>query len=309
MPKENNILITTSSFDESGHGALEQLRGCGFSVTHNPHGRRLTEAEVSELIGKVRPVGIIAGLEPLTEKVLKGAEGLKAVSRLGTGMDNVDLAAAQSLNIGVSNTPDAPAQAVAELTVGLMIASLRSIPAGDAAIRAGRWERGKGRLLGEQTVGIIGCGRIGKAVADILRGVGAKIIGFDPHLAECADIELVDWDTLLAKADIITLHIPLSQETKKIINEDSLDKMKSGAIIVNASRGGIVDESALYGALKEGRVAGACLDCFEEEPYAGELRELPQVICTPHIGSYTIETRIKMEQEAVENLLAALGEV
>lgn len=304
----SNILITTSSFGEHDAASLEELRERGFSVTLNPHRRRLTEEEVLGLIESSLPVGMIAGLEPLTERVLKKAEGLKAISRLGVGMDNVDLAAARALNISVTNTPDAPSRAVAELAVGLMIAFLRKIPASDAAVRGDKWKRAEGRLLAEQTVGIVGCGRIGATVAQLLRGFGSRVIGFDPYRKENASIHLVDWETLLAESDIITLHVPLSDETRGIIGAESLGKMKRRAIIVNTSRGGIVDEEALYSALTEGRIGGACLDCFEEEPYSGELRTLSTVICTPHIGSYTIETRVRMEREAVGNLLSALSE-
>lgn len=302
----DKILITTSSFGRGDKAGLNALRENDFEPVLNPYGRRLSESEVSGLLQEVRPVGMVAGVEPLTAAVLGGAPGLRVVSRCGIGLDTVDLDAAASLGISVYNTPDAPTPAVAELTVGLMMDLVRAISAVDASIRRGEWYRPEGRLLGAMTVGIVGCGRIGGAVANILRSFGSRVIGCDPALKEHAVIEIRDFDEVLAQSDLVTLHVPFAPETKKLMNRDALGRLRRGAFLVNASRGGLVDESALAEALNNGQLAGAAVDCFDEEPYMGPLRDCANTVLTAHIGSYARESRTRMENEAVNNLLVAL---
>jgi len=302
----DTVLITTSSFGREDNTPLTMIAKCGFEPVLNPFGRKLTEEEVIQLFHKYKPIAMIAGVEPLTDRVLKNAEGLKVISRCGIGLDNVDIDAARKLGIVVTNTPDAPTQAVAELTVGLILAVLRNVPHMDRALRDGKWERPMGTLLSEKTVGIIGCGRIGSAVARLLKGFNCNLIGFDPFLSYHPEIHLTTLEKLLTTAEIITIHVPYSNSVHYFINEDKLKLMRPTAILVNTSRGGLVDENALYRVLKEKRIAGACLDCYEQEPYSGPLRELSNVVLSAHVGSYAREARIKMEIEAVDNLLNAL---
>ncbi len=304
----DRILITTASFGVDDSSALACLRDEGYDVVLNPHGRKLTEEEVRGLLLEVGPVGIVAGLEPLTAKVLQGAGRLRVISRCGVGMDNVDLGTARRGGITVLCTPDGPVQAVAELTVGLMLAGLRHIARVDRSIRAGKWERPMGRLLGEQTVGVVGCGRIGSAVARLLASFGSRLIGSDPSLQEHPDITLTPLDGLLRESDVVTLHVPYDENTHHMINDQSIGKMKPTALLVNTARAGIIDEQALLETIQSGRLAGACIDTFSEEPYSGPLAGLPQVVLTSHIGSYAREARVKMESQAVQNLLAALKE-
>lgn len=297
------VLVTTSSFAVQDPGPLNRLKAKGLQVVLNPFQRKLSEPEVSDLIKTHGPVGIIAGVEPLTRAALTSSENLKIVSRCGIGMDSVDLEAARELGITVTNTPDAPTVPVAELTIGLILALLRGITTSDAGIRQGKWIRPMGHLLQDKTVGIIGCGRIGSRVAKLLSAFRCKVLGYDPAALESDYFESANLDELLAQADIVTLHLPYSDKTRHIINTSHLRAMKKGAFLINASRGGLVDEQALCACLQGGHIAGAALDSFEQEPYNGPLIDFENVILTGHIGSYAREGRVFMEEQAVDNLL------
>jgi D-3-phosphoglycerate dehydrogenase len=302
----NKILVTTSSFAKQSPHLLLQLSEKGFEIVFNPFGRSLSEKEVANLIKEYKPVGIIAGVEPLTMEVLSNADGLRVISRCGIGLDSVDLEAARKLGIAVTNTPDAPTIPVAELTLGLILALLRGIPASDAGIRNGKWFRPMGQLLHGKTVGIIGCGRIGKCVANLLSVFGCRLLGYDPVVSSAGILKLVSLDRLLSESDIITLHLPYTEKTHHIIDEPLMRSMKKGAFVVNAARGGLIDEQALFKCLQDGQLRGAALDCFKQEPYIGPLKEMGNVVLTGHIGSYAKEGRAQMEEQAVNNLLQEL---
>ncbi|MBY0474802.1 MAG: phosphoglycerate dehydrogenase [Nitrosomonas sp.] len=302
----NTLIISTSSFDIDNNPPLQQLLQKGMRIITNPHRRKLTEDEIIELL-KDGPIGLIAGIEPLTERVFQAAPSLKVISRCGTGLDSVDLTAAKNRGIAVLNTPEAPAQAVAELTLGYILNLLRQISAIDQAVRKGEWPRTQGRLLAAQTVGIIGLGHIGRRVARLCQAFEATVIAHDPYAAQVPDgVTLLPLEQLLTKADIITLHLPYSPSTHHLLNTQALAAMKPEAIIINAARGGLVDESALADALKSGKVSAAALDVFEHEPYQGALLELNNIIVTSHVGSLARESRRLMEIEAAENLLQGL---
>lgn len=251
--------------------------------------------------------GLIAGTEILARKVLSNATRLKVISRCGTGLDNVDLEAAAELGIHVCNTPDAHVDAVAELTLAGILNVLRRITYADRAIRHGEWEKPMGGLLRGKTVGIIGLGRIGKALVKLLHPFEVMILANDPcqdkAFAQQYSVRYFPLNNLLAKADIITIHLSYSSDIHHLLDRSRLALMKPGAILVNCARGGLVDEQPLYEFLKENKLAGAYLDTFEQEPYRGPLTELQNVVFTPHIGSYAAECRLRMETEAVENLL------
>jgi len=301
------VLITTSTFNLDNFEQLELLNKAQIEVKLNPFATRLTEDQAIDLLG-TNTIGLIAGLEPLTEKVLTSAKSLKVIARVGTGLDSVDLVAAKKLGITVLNTPDAPTQAVAELTLGHILGLLRNIPMADRQIRNGVWKGLMGSLLQTKTVGIIGFGRIGKRVAALLSAFGAKVIISD-ELTTSTEYLNVGLDELCAKSDVITLHLPYNDLTHHLINEKQLNLMKKGSYFVNISRGGLVDEDALLAALKSGRIAGAALDCFEHEPYDGELRNFDNVQITAHMGSYARETRDLMEREASQLLVDAFKEI
>ncbi len=299
------ILITTSSFDLETP-EIKALEAAGYEVILNPHKRRLTESEVAQLLTP-DITGMIAGVEPLTRNVIEGASGLKVISRCGTGLDSVDMEAAAARGIEVCNTPDAPAKAVAELAVGLIFSLMRMIPLQDRAIRNGEWERPMGRLLSEQTLGLVGFGRIGKLVASHLKPLGCEIIFYDPYAKGDGLAQYLALDALLERADIVSLHMPATDETRDMVNADFLGQMKPGSYLVNTARGELVDEEALVSALESGHLAGAALDVYKDEPYKGPLTSLSNVILSAHTGSYAKETRAQQEAEAARNLLAALG--
>lgn len=303
-----DIIISTSSFNVDDNPGIDRLRAAGLSIATNPFGRKLTEAEIGDLLTD-SVVGLLAGVEPLTAQVLTNARRLTVVSRLGVGLDSVDQEAAAKRNISVFSTPDAPVDAVVEMTLGLMLATLRQIPAADRQVRAGDWPRLKGRLLKSRTVGILGLGRIGSRVASLCAAFGAEVVAHDPIAADTAStVSRLELRDLLAQADIVSLHMPYSAATHHVINGESLAAMKPGAILINTARGNLVDEKALLEALQSGQLAGAGLDVFETEPYTGPLRDLSQVVLTPHLASSAIESRRQMECEAAENLYAGLCE-
>ena len=302
----NTFVISTSSFDTDNNAAIQRLINAGLQPVMNPYGRRLTEDEAATLLNN-DVVGMIAGVEPLTVRVIQSATNLKVISRCGTGMDSVDLTAAKSLGIAVLNTPEAPAQAVAELTLGLMLAALRRICQTDRLVRAGEWPRTQGGLLAAQTVGIIGLGHIGKRVAKLCQAFEATVVAYDPYVTQApADITIVPMTQLLETADIISLHTPYSPDLHHLIDAQALARMKSGAIVINAARGGLIDENALKDALDSGRLSAAALDAFEQEPYQGSLLKYDNLILSSHVGSLAREARQRMELEAAENLLNGL---
>ncbi|HEX5910258.1 MAG TPA: phosphoglycerate dehydrogenase [Thermoleophilaceae bacterium] len=302
------VLLSVSSFGAGGDQDRRKLEDAGMEVLDNPHGRRLTRDEIGELIGDVH--ALVAGTEPLDLPVLEQASRLRVISRVGVGLENVDLNAARSLGIVVRNTPDAVTDPVAELTLAGMLSLLRHIGEMDRALRAGSWERKMGGLLRGKTVGIVGLGRIGRRLTELLAPFEVTVLASDRAPDQRVAGELgatyVELDELLERSDIVTLHVP--GMTRPLIGADELARMQPHALLVNASRGGLVDEDALLAALHEGRLAGAYVDTFVDEPYTGPLTELEQVLVTPHAGSYAREARARMESEAVDNLLGALEE-
>ncbi len=288
------ILITTSSFGKADQEPLEKLKRSGFEIIQNPYGRKITPEELRQLLPGV--VGLIAGTETIDKETLKNS-GLKVISRVGVGMDGIDLEAAKELNIVVKNTPDAPTIAVAELALAGILSLLRQIPQMNQEVHQKVWDSKMGVQLTGKTILIVGFGRIGRHLAKLLEPFRVKLVAVDSTLP---GISLKEW---LPEADIVCLHISGSQQ---ILGQEEFSLMKKGVFVLNASRGGVVNEADLVEALKEGKVAGAWLDVFIKEPYAGPLTEFPQVIMTPHIGSNTKESRAQMEKEAVDNLLSAL---
>lgn len=295
------VAITTTSFAKSDTRPVEMLKRAGLDIAVNDLGRKLSKDETVSLCRGC--VAILAGTENYDKDVLVKLAGLKIISRCGVGMENIDLKAAGELGIEVVNTPSGPTAAVAELTVALVLDLLRKISFMDRQIRSGGWEKVMGNLLSGKDVGIIGFGRIGQKVASLLEPFGCKIMYTDIVQGAAKNHNNVPLTELLKNSDIVTLHV---SSNRMLIGEKELKSMKKGALIINMSRGEVVDENALYMALKDGHIGGAALDVFSKEPYAGPLKELDNVVLTPHIGSYASESRVGMEIEAVENLLKCL---
>jgi D-3-phosphoglycerate dehydrogenase len=259
----------------------------------------------------------IAGFEGLairsatkvSAKILDRAAKLKVIGRAGIGVDNVDIPAATARGVIVMNTPFGNSITTAEHAISLMLALARQIPEADASTRAGRWEKNKfmGVEIFGKTLGVIGCGNIGSIVADRAIGLKMKVIAYDPFLsperAMNLGVEKVELDELFKRADIVTLHTPLTEKTKNIIDAGALDKMKKGVRVINCARGGLVDEAALYEALKSGKVAGAAFDVFVEEPATqNPLFGLPNVVCTPHVGASTTEAQENVALQIAEQM-------
>ncbi len=240
---------------------------------------------------------VVRSATKVTAEIIEAGKKLKLIARAGVGLDNVDAEAAEARGIMVKNTPGANAISVAELTFGLLLGLVRQIPRGVYGIKDGKWEKKdlKGNEIFGKTMGIIGFGAIGRTVAKIALAFGMKVVAYDPYVNSTdLEVTLVDSiEKLLPKADVVSLHIPLTPETKHIIGEKEISLMKDGVIIINASRGGTIDEQALYNGLISEKISGAALDVFEVEPPSDELRRkligLGNVICTPHIGASTSE--------------------
>jgi len=296
------VLITTSSYGKFDSEPLDILTAAGCDVTLNPHKRKLTEDEATELISDFDY--LIAGTEPLTARVLDSAQQLKGISRCGVGMDNVDQTVCEQKGIQVGNTPGGPTMAVAELSLGMMLSLLRHISQMDQELKSGTWNKQMGNLLSQKTVGLIGFGSIGRAVSRLLAPFDVTVLVYDPYVDSTADLaayeRLVSLEDLLKASDIISCH---SSATTEIIRADLVTQIKPGAYFVNTSRASAMRESVLIDALKNGTLAGAALDVFETEPYQGPLADLPNVIMTPHVGSYAKEARIQQELRASQNVL------
>jgi len=270
----------------------------------------------AELIAKVGgyEILIVRSATRVTKEVIDAGERLKVIVRAGVGLDNIDVEAAESRGIKVINTPEAPTVAVAELVFGLMLAWVRRLPEADASMKAGKWE--KARLTGSELrgkiLGIIGTGRIGRAVGYKAKAFLMDLLAYDPvqnaEFAERTGAKYVDLDTLLRESDFVTLHVPLMPQTRHIVGKRELELMKPTAVLINTSRGGVVDEGALVEVLKQGKIAGACLDVYEKEPPVdSQLLELPNVVLTPHLGASTHEAQRDAAVFAAQKIKEAIG--
>lgn len=299
------VAIGTSSFGTADARPLERLRAAGCTLRLNERGRTLDEDEtIAHVEGAV---GWIAGAEKVSRRVLAASPTLRAVARVGVGLDTVDLEAARERGVLVSRTPDAPTEAVAEMTLAGLLAVARWIVPSHRDLAAGRWTRHLGRGLRGARALVVGYGRIGRRTAELLGALGMEILVTDPLVA-ATDLRgserLVALDEGLAIADVVTLH---ASGGTTLIDRDALARTKPGVILLNSARGSLVDEDALAEALRSGRVGGCWLDVFREEPYRGPLAGLERVVLTPHAATFTRECRVRMESEAAENLLRDLG--
>ena len=300
------IAIGPSSFAAEDDAPLKMLEQAGCDVKPNPFGRRLTENEIIEHLEGAD--GLIAGLEPLNAQVIASARQLKAIARVGIGVTNVDFDAAAQHGVKVSSTPDGPVTAVAEMTLAALLALCRRLVSTNDALHRGQWKKMIGTdLLGEKVL-IVGYGRIGRRVGELLKVFGAALIVYDPFLDDSTDLSGVhrvhDLREGLALADIVTFH---ATGTETLIGSKEFEVMKDGVILLNSARGELIDEDALVAALEAGKGGAAWFDVFWEEPYSGRLTSFDQVLLTPHVGTYTRQCRLSMESAAVQNLLRDLG--
>jgi D-3-phosphoglycerate dehydrogenase / 2-oxoglutarate reductase len=300
------VFISTAPFGQIDKTPLDLLKNSNVDFLINPLGRKLTETELSEMISDTEV--LIAGTEAITESVLAQAKKLKLICRVGIGLDSVDLVAAKKLGVLVSYTPDAPAPAVAELTLGLMMSLIRKTHIANKCMHQGEWNRFFGRRMSSITVGIIGLGRIGGLVLDYVDALGfGKILINDLKDIQsklCSPkVHLSSKEEIYHNADLITVHLPLNSITKNLISENQLKSMKRDGMLINTSRGGIINELDLISTLKDGHFSGIALDVFSKEPYDGGLKNFDRCILTSHMGSMTLDCRAQMEIEATQEAI------
>jgi D-3-phosphoglycerate dehydrogenase len=268
----------------------------------------LSETDLAAIIGAYDGLAVRSATR-VTGRVLEAAGNLKVIGRAGIGVDNIDLAAATSGGVVVMNTPFGNSVTTAEHTIALMLALARRVPAADRSTRGGKWEKSRfvGTELAGKVLGLIGCGNVGSVVADLAQGLKMRVIAYDPYLAperaRDLGIDKVGLEELLARADVISLHTPLTDSTRDLMDARALARTKPGVRIVNCARGGLIDEGALYAAIQSGHVAGAALDVFAEEPArSSPLFELEEVVVTPHLGASTAEAQAKVAVQIAEQM-------
>jgi len=304
------ILITSTSFGQKDKTPLELLQSKGYEITWNETGKPMSAAD---LIAKLEGCdGVIAGLDYFTAEVFEKTNGLKVVARYGVGFDRVDLEAAKTKGVIVTNTPTANSDSVADLAVGLMLAVARHLVEAHRQTMEGGWPKLFGVSLFQKTVGLVGLGRIGARVAQRVKGFDCRTLVYDPFIDTetaaqfgCQKVDTLE--TLLAASDFVSLHSPASPETNQMINRQTLALMKPTAILVNTARGELIHEVDLLDALKNKIIGGAGLDTFAEEPPQVEkYREVPNLVITPHMGAYTTEALYNMAMDSTNDLIAVL---
>lgn len=296
--------------DPLSEKAMELLKSKSILDVSSEH---FSKEKLIEVIPEI-DVLVVRSATKVTADIIEAGKKLKIIARAGIGLDNIDVKKAQEKGIKVLNTPGASAISVAELTFGLILSCVRHIPKGTMDLKEGKWTKKelKGNEIFGKTLGIIGFGNIGREVAKRALCFGMKVLAYDPYVNRTdPQVEIVDIDTLFKDSDIISLHVPLTKETKHIINKETISKMKDGVVIINASRGGVVDEEALYNGLINGKIKAAGFDVFEVEPPFDELRKkllsLPNVVATPHIGASTVEGQERVGIEIVKKIFEELG--
>ncbi|WP_424463155.1 phosphoglycerate dehydrogenase [Pseudoclavibacter helvolus] len=305
------ILITPTSLSRTPEAAvLAPLRQLADELVFNTLGRPLTSAELAEALQGVD--GVIAGLDAYDSAALAGADRLRVISRYGVGVNNVDLEAAAARGIHVTRTPGANASAVAELAIGLAFAVAREIPRLHAEVTQGGWPRGSGIELSGRTLGVVGFGAIGRIVADRARGLGMQVVAYDPFVPasgiSATGATAVNLDELFRQADVVSLHVPLLDSTRHVADAGRIASMKPGSILLNTSRGGLIDEAAARAALDSGHLFGVGLDAYETEPpQDSPLLGHPRVVATPHSGAHTAEAVERMSTGSIRNLIDELS--
>ncbi len=291
---KKKVLVTATNYSRLCAGAKALLEKEGFEVIENTFGRPLSFEELKDRVEDI--CGVVAGVDTWNEEVFKHAKNLKVIGRFGIGVDNIDLEAAKKYGIKVMNARAINSDSVAECTVGLILAVMRNLINLDKSTRAGKWERFVGNTIRGKKVGLVGFGAIAQYTAKLLAAFEADIYAYDVYpdfnAAKKLGVTMTDLDTIIRQSDIITLHVPCTPETTKLFGEKEFDLMKDSAVIVNVARGPVIDEKALYSALKSRKISGAGIDVYEVEPTtAGNpLFELDNVVCLPHSAAETYET-------------------
>lgn len=302
------VLVSSRSFGQVSQVGTAILEQAGFEILRiEAKDRPFDVAKLAQIVEQAKPYALLAGAEPIPREVLGASPHLKVVQKHGVGVDNIDLDAATDLGIAVANAPGTNTEAVADLAIGLMLSLLRSVVDAAISTREGGWDRFIGRELGKLTVGVVGTGRIGRSVIERLSGFGSRVLAYDVYedagIAAKMNVEYTSLERLLRESDIVTLHIPLMDETRKLIAAQQLAWMKPTALLINIARGELVDETALANHLAAGRIAAAGVDVFTTEPpQASPLIRLKNVLATPHIGAYTVEAMDCMAQRCAQTI-------
>jgi phosphoglycerate dehydrogenase-like enzyme len=303
------ILVTPRSLTREGHPALRRLQDAGCELVFSSPGVQPDEGELRRLLPGC--VGYLAGVEQISANVLETANGLRVISRNGVGVDNIDLAAARRLGIVVCKAVGANARGVAELAMAHILALARWVPFSDKRIKAGDWERRKGLELLGKTLGLVGCGHVGRLVAKLALGFEMKLLAYDvmpdASFAPSPDFRYAPLDQVIEESDVISLHCPAPPGGKPLIDAALLARMKKGVFLVNTARADLIDGAALAAAMRSGQVAGAAMDVFKSEPPKGDpLVASDRIVATPHLGGFTEESVDRAVGLAVDNLLAEL---
>jgi phosphoglycerate dehydrogenase-like enzyme len=309
MTRVGMVVVTYPGFDPDHGEAARTLRDAGFEIRYAPRVGERTPGQVAEFMADAT-AGIVS-TDPFDESVFARCPELRVLSRVGVGTDAIDLAAATEAGVAVTTTPGANADTVADHTLALMLACSRRVLENDRSMRDGKWDRGgalSGSDLTGSTVGIVGLGSIGRGVAKRLRGFDVKVLGADPRTVDDGAIIQLPLEEVLGRSDVITVHVPLLPTTRGLIGRAELRAVRPGTILINTSRGGVVDEDALVEALSEGRLVGAGLDVFSREPPAGSpLLAMPNVVLSPHIAGISLYSQRTMLGMAVAALMDVIA--
>ena len=305
-----SILITPRSLTAAGHPALARLQDAGYELVFTTPGQQPTPAELLQVLPGC--VGYLAGVEEVDAQVMEAAPGLRVISRNGVGTNNLDLAAARRLGITVCTTPGANARGVAELAMAHLLALARWVPFSDHALKAGGWQRRKGMEVHGKTLGLIGCGHVGRLVARFALGMDMTVLAYDvmpdATFAPSPEFRFMPLADVLCQSDVISLHCPALGDGRALLDAAALATMKQGVFLINTARAELIDPAALTAALHSGQVAGAAMDVFRSEPPTGDpLVASDRVVATPHIGGFTEQSVDRAVDMAVDNLLQALN--
>ena len=295
-----NILICTSSFNKKN--LVKKIIPKNLKIRFNPYGRKLKENELLNLIDE-KTLGLVSGTETISKKILNKSNNLQVISRCGTGLDNIDKSLFKK-NIKIFKTDKEPVLAVSEFVVAQILLTLKNSYYHNNYLKSGKWKKIKAKMLTNSQVGLIGFGKIGKKIKSLIQPFKCKIKIYDPNIKKYSSKK--NLDLILKKSKIITLNIPYNKKNKYFINSKKLNQISNDSLLVNCSRGGLIDENALYKKLKNHKTFKAILDCFIIEPYFGKLTKLDNVILSPHVASFTQETRDKMEKNSFINCVKNL---
>lgn len=309
------VVVGSRSFGQLSDVGVKLLNGAGFDVWRiPPEERPLDESKMVEIVARENPEVVVTGAEPITKQVLEAGPNLRMIMKHGVGVDNIDIQTATTLGILVANAPGTNTEAVADMTIAMMLALLRGVYNAVQSTKSGGWERFVGHDLGELTIGVVGTGKIGLAVIRRLGGFGSDVLAYDivhnQDLLSHPKVRYVEMAGLLQDSDVVTLHVPLVADTKAMIGRNELEMMKPTAYLVNLARGELVDEVALFEFLQQKRIAGAAVDVYAvEPPKSSPLIGLDNVLSTPHIAAYTYESMEHMSRICAQTIIDAMRSI